>query len=54
MFAALKGMVDAGMEIPHGESVLPDDDRINGSHIDDSIAKRLRQQRRQLRRPNHE
>ena len=39
VFAALKGMVDAGMEIPHGEDVLPDDDRINGSHIDDSIAK---------------
>ena len=39
VFAALKGMVDAGMEIPYGESVLPDDDRINGSHIDDSIAK---------------
>ena len=39
VFAALKGMVDAGMEIPHGEDVLPDDDRINGSHIDASIAK---------------
>ena len=39
VFAALKGMVDAGMEIPHGESVLPDDERINGSHIDESIAK---------------
>ena len=39
VFAALKGMIDAGMEIPYGESVLPDDDRINGSHIDDSIAK---------------
>ena len=39
VFAALKGMVDAGMEIPHGEDVLPDDDRINGSHIDGSIAK---------------
>ena len=39
VFAALKGMVDAGMEIPYGESVLPDEDRINGSHIDDSIAK---------------
>ena len=38
VFAALKGMVDAGMEIPHGEDVLPDDGRINGSHINDSIA----------------
>ena len=39
VFAALRGMVDAGLEIPHGEEVLPSDDRINGSHIDDSIAK---------------
>ena len=39
VFAALKGMVEAGLEIPHGEEVLPSDDRINGSHIDDSIAK---------------
>jgi large subunit ribosomal protein L18 len=38
VFAALKGMIDAGLEIPHGDSVLPDDDRINGAHIDDSYA----------------
>lgn len=38
VFAALKGMVDAGLEIPHGESALPDEDRLNGSHIDDSYA----------------
>lgn len=41
VFAALKGMVDAGLEIPHGESVLPDEDRINGTHIDDSIASKV-------------
>jgi large subunit ribosomal protein L18 len=29
VFAALKGMVDAGLEIPHGEHVLPDEDRVN-------------------------
>lgn len=33
-FAALKGMLDAGLEIPHGESVLPSEERINGEHID--------------------
>jgi len=38
VFAALKGMVDAGLEIPHGDSVLPEEDRINGAHIDDSYA----------------
>jgi len=24
--------------MPHGEDALPEDDRINGSHIDESIA----------------
>mgnify|MGYP000004919874 CR=1 FL=1 len=38
VFAALKGMVDAGLDIPHGDQVLPEEDRINGAHIDDSIA----------------
>ena len=38
VFAALKGMIDAGLEMPHGEDALPEDDRINGSHIDESIA----------------
>ncbi|MBT4982988.1 MAG: 50S ribosomal protein L18 [Euryarchaeota archaeon] len=38
VFAALKGMIDAGLELPHGESVLPSDDRINGAHIDESYA----------------
>ena len=37
-YAALKGMIDAGLEIPHGEDVLPSEDRIMGSHIDDSLA----------------
>jgi len=38
VFAALKGMVDAGLEIPHGESVLPVESRLNGEHIDESYA----------------
>jgi large subunit ribosomal protein L18 len=38
VFAALKGMVDAGLEIPHGDSVLPSDERLSGAHIDDSYA----------------
>tara|TARA_B110001452_G_scaffold85097_1_gene69544 strand:+ start:5451 stop:5963 length:513 start_codon:yes stop_codon:yes gene_type:complete len=38
VFAALKGMVDAGLEVPHGESALPVEDRVNGAHIDDSYA----------------
>ena len=34
VFSALKGMVDAGLNVPHGEEVLPVEDRINGAHID--------------------
>ena len=33
VFAILKGTVDAGMDIPHGESILPEESRINGTHI---------------------
>jgi len=37
LFASVAGMVDAGLEVPHGEGVLPSEERLNGSHIDDSI-----------------
>lgn len=33
VYAALKGASDAGLIIPHGENVLPDDSRIRGEHI---------------------
>lgn len=41
VYAALRGMVDSGLEVPHGEDVLPDDDRVNGAHIDESIADKV-------------
>lgn len=33
VFAAMKGFVDAGVEVPHDESILPDESRIRGKHI---------------------
>ena len=33
VFAVLKGALDAGLEIPHNQEVLPDDSRIKGEHI---------------------
>ncbi len=33
VFAALKGALDAGMDIPHSEDALPPEERINGSLI---------------------
>jgi len=37
LFATVAGMVDAGLEVPHSDEVLPDEDRLNGKHIDDAI-----------------
>ncbi len=31
--AALKGLLDAGIEIPHGEGGFPKADRLNGTHL---------------------
>jgi large subunit ribosomal protein L18 len=33
IYAALKGAVDAGIEIPHDPSIFPSEDRITGKHI---------------------
>jgi large subunit ribosomal protein L18 len=33
VFAALKGVLDAGVDVPHSEEKLPDEDRIEGKHI---------------------
>ena len=33
IFAVLKGAVDAGMEIPFSEEVIPSEERIRGEHI---------------------
>jgi len=32
-YAALKGCLDAGLNIPHSKGVLPDDKRIGGEHV---------------------
>ena len=47
-YAALKGMIDAGLEIPHGEDVLPSEDRIMGSHIDDSLASSVESRKKSI------
>jgi len=37
LFATVAGMTDAGLEVPHSEDVLPEEDRLKGKHIDDAI-----------------
>jgi large subunit ribosomal protein L18 len=33
LFAAMKGALDAGLEIPHDEKIFPEESRIKGEHI---------------------
>lgn len=35
VFSALQGVLDAGIEVPHGEEILPEEDRHLGAHIDE-------------------
>ncbi|UCE43887.1 MAG: 50S ribosomal protein L18 [Candidatus Bathyarchaeota archaeon] len=35
ILAALRGVVDTGVEVPHDKSVLPDESRTSGQHIAD-------------------
>lgn len=35
IFAALKGVLDAGVTVPHSDTVLPDEYRLSGQHIVD-------------------
>jgi large subunit ribosomal protein L18 len=37
IYGALKGAVDAGLDVPHGEDVLPNEDRLSGKHIVDAF-----------------
>ncbi|HLE46929.1 MAG TPA: 50S ribosomal protein L18 [Candidatus Thermoplasmatota archaeon] len=36
IFAALKGVVDGGIDVPHDEEILPDEKRLQGEHIKDA------------------
>lgn len=47
-FAALKGLVDAGMDIPHGEEELPDEARIKGEHLGEEVVKMFEEVRAKL------
>jgi large subunit ribosomal protein L18 len=36
IYAALKGVIDAGLDVPHNAEILPDESRISGEHIVES------------------
>ncbi len=38
VFASLNGIIDAGVELPHGEEILPNGERLQGKHISDKVS----------------
>lgn len=47
-FAALKGIIDAGIEVPHGAEVIPSDERIHGKHICEDMGQVVEEIRRKV------
>ncbi|MBI4416524.1 MAG: 50S ribosomal protein L18 [Euryarchaeota archaeon] len=41
LFAAASGLAAAGIELPHGEDVFPPEDRVQGKHLGEAIAKQF-------------
>lgn len=39
LYAVLKGVVDAGIKVPHGEEIFPEENRLTGKHISEKISK---------------
>lgn len=48
VFASLKGMLDAGIEVPHGEGMFPSDERISGAHLGEDVPARFDAIRKKL------
>jgi len=46
--SALKGLLDAGLDIPHGDSGFPTADRLNGTHLKPPLPKPLESYRLEL------
>lgn len=49
VFAALKGAVDAGIKIPHDESILPKNERIAGKHLGEEAARQFEECRNKVK-----
>ncbi|HUI38128.1 MAG TPA: 50S ribosomal protein L18 [Thermoplasmata archaeon] len=41
LLGALRGLLDAGLDVPHGEGAFPGGDRLNGAHLKTALPKSL-------------
>jgi len=48
IYGALKGVLDAGVDVPHGEEVMPGEDRIYGKHISEDMADKVKEVKKKI------
>ena len=48
IYSALKGCIDAGLDIPHNPDILPPEDKIKGLHINKEIEKKFGEIKRKI------
>ncbi|MCI4353168.1 MAG: 50S ribosomal protein L18 [Thermoplasmata archaeon] len=51
LMGALKGLLDAGLDIPHGDEGLPSADRLNGQHLPKPLPKPVEAYKSELDKP---
>jgi large subunit ribosomal protein L18 len=50
LYAAVKGAIDGGLAVRVGEDVMPSEERLSGSHIDEGLAKQLEAVKQKIRK----
>jgi len=48
IYAALKGVLDSGVKVPHSKEILPSEDRIKGKHISEEIVKKFEEVKKKI------
>jgi large subunit ribosomal protein L18 len=48
LFAAVKGVVDGGLNVPFDDSIAPSEDRLQGKHISEDVAKQVEEIKKKI------
>ncbi len=51
VFAALQGLLDAGLQVPHSKEILPAKSRVRGEHIGEAVVKSFEAVKAKLEAP---
>ena len=55
IYSCLKGAIEAGLNVPHSDKVLPDDERVLGKHIQGKeIEQKVNEIKQKIKGQNHE